>query len=362
MVQPSASSFSLFPSARTADHPAAALRPWVRQAKEKGCHLILFPLLPLTADGLLLAAASALAREAGLLLGFAATAKYSDVQIPPTEAVVPREAVPFAEAAFRAEAIQSAVTLSARGAYLFGPDGALVGHQAQTQMPPEDRAAGLHPGRALEPIPLPPPAPAGLKAGFLVGLDAWYPEVARILTLKGASLLLAPLAMPAPYNPWHQVAAMWQQVQQNQVFGLEACLVGLATTARPGAGGEGTFGGDTTGGGKTFAGRSAVFAPCEMTPGETGILAQMGVDPARIDPGSWADGISDAGSDQSGLVVADLDFSALQRTVDSYSLWEQQNLDFYRSFFPSVYDDSPSPPVRPGNRTGSDPGDGGEPR
>ncbi len=278
-------------------------RPWALQAKEAGCHLVLFPLLPVTLsdDGAFFGAVAALARETGLMLGFAAET--------------------------------SGPTGTARGGYLFGTDGRLLGRQAQTQVLPEERVGGIVPGTTLEPISLPPPAPAGLKAGFLVGSDAWYPEVARILTLKGAALLLAPVAMRAPYSPWRQVAAIWQQVQQNQVFGLEACLVGSGTA-------------------HSYAGRSAIFAPCEMTPGETGILAQIGVDPKAIDPGQWADGLSAAGSAEPGLVVADLDFDALQRTVDGYSLWEQQNLDFYRSFFPGVYGKTPA-----GSR---ETGDGGE--
>ena len=254
---------------------AAGLRPWVTQAKDRGCQLLLFPLLPVFPPSV----AMTLAEEAGFFVAGGGAGE----------------------------------------AFLAAPDGSVLGRQAQTQVPPHDRAAGQVPGQALEPFSLPPPAPTGLKAGFLVGPDAWYPEVARILTLKGASLLLAPEAMPAPYNPWFQVAGVWQEVQQNQVFGLEACLVGKGRET------------------STCAGRSGIFAPCEMTRGETGILGQIGVDETRLDPGQWADGLSVDGSDRPGLVVADLDFAALQGTVDAYSLWAQQNSDFYHAFFPGVY-------------------------
>ena len=286
---------------------AGGLRPWVQRAKAAGCHLVLFPALATAAGDDFLSSVAGLAGQAGLLLGFAAERPGAG-----------------------------------RVGFLFGPDGRLLGRQAQTQVSPEERDRDIIPGSTLEPIALPPPAPAGLKAGFLVSLDAWCPEVARILTLKGAALLLAPLAMPVPYSPWRQVAATWQQVQQNQVFGLEACLVGpvAAPTAAPpqatAAATQATAAAATQPA-SAYAGRSGIFAPCEMTPGETGILAQAGLDPAAIDPSKWADGLSAAGSDEPGLVVADLDFGALQRTVDAYSLWEQQNLDFYRSFFPGVY-------------------------
>jgi predicted amidohydrolase len=285
------------------------LRPWLDRAAAAGCDLVLFPAFPWPA------AASPLAGEPAAELAAVA----SDLA---------RE--------FRLILAPGAIVgAGQREALLFGPDGGLLGRQAQTHIPPEERGhvsptnprgsaepcspAGLVPGATLDPIPLPPPAPAGLRAGFLVGLDAWYPEVARILTLKGAALLLAPIAMPAPYNPWRQLAATWQQVQQNQVFGLEACAAGVWNSA-------------------PFAGRSAAFAPCEMSPGATGVLAQVGVNPAAAEVAAWGGGgMSSGAATDEALIVADLDFGALQTTVDAYPLWERQNAAFYARYFPKVY-------------------------
>ena len=178
----------------------------------------------------------------------------------------------------------------ANTAHLYAPDGSLAGSQAQTHLLPRERGMGLVPGDELGVFE----TEVG-KVGFLVGTDTWYPEVGRILALMGADIFLAPVAVPAPYSPWRQVAGLWQQVQGNQVFGLEAGLAGVL-------------------GGDRFEGRSAAMAPVEITPGETGTLA------AAPDPGAEA------------LVVADLDYEALRRVRDDYPIFRHLNPGLYRRY------------------------------
>ncbi len=135
-------------------------------------------------------------------------------------------------------------------ALVFDPRGEAVGFQDQTHLTRHEAGTGYLPGEQLEPFP----TPWG-KMGLVIGTDNYFPEVARILALGGARVLLAPHALPAPYNYWQQMSGLWPQVQQNQVFGLEALAVGEVA-------------------GKSFLGRSSIYAPCEITPGETGILYQ----------------------------------------------------------------------------------------
>ncbi|MHB1293402.1 MAG: hypothetical protein ACYC4R_00255 [Anaerolineae bacterium] len=75
------------------------------------------------------------------------------------------------------------------------------------------------------------------------------------------------------------MSRLWREVQANQVFGLESALAG---------------------GG--YWGQAAIYAPCEMLPDGSGVLAQ-------------------SPCDQGGAtVVASLDFTARQRVVDAYPI------------------------------------------
>ena len=193
----------------------------------------------------------------------------------------------------------SGTTLVAEGsgarheAWLFAPDGTLVGVQAQTHLTPHERAGGLVPGDDLTVVS----TPVG-EIGILVQTDLWIPEACRILALRGANLLLAPVAVPAPYPEAHQVRGLWQQVQQNQVFGVECGLTGELLGVR-------------------YQARPAVCAPCEMTDDESGWLAR-GVDGRPLS--------------------AVLDYPALQGVVDHYDIFARFNHPLYERYLPAVYD------------------------
>jgi len=186
---------------------------------------------------------------------------------------------------------------------LIGPDGKLIGRQWQTHLLPEERERGLVAGGDL----LTFRTEVG-RLGMLVGTDAWYPEVSRILALQGAEILLSLQAVRRPYTSWRQIAGIWQEVQQNQTFGVESCLHGHLRSPATGEKVE-------------FEGRSAIFAPCEMTPGETGIL-------------------NDA-PDGAGLVLARLDFAAREQVIERYPVLGLLNPRLYCRYFPTVYRSCP---------------------
>ncbi len=178
-------------------------------------------------------------------------------------------------------------------AWLFAPDGTLVGSQAQTHLTPRERDLGLSPGDDLAVFS----TPVG-EVGILVQTDLWIPEAFRLLALRGATLVLAPVAVPAPYPEAHQVRGLWQQVQQNQTFGVECGLSGEVL-------------------GERYESRPAVCGPCEMVEDGSGWLAR--------------------GGDGQALSAV-LDYPALQAAVDRYDVFAHFNYRLYERHLPAIYD------------------------
>lgn len=176
-------------------------------------------------------------------------------------------------------------------AALFDPQGHKIGEQFQTHLSKEEQAWGLARGEELQVWS----TPIG-NLGMVVGTDIWHPEVSRILALQGADLVLAPAAVPAPYNQWLQVAAMWQEVQQNQFFALENWLQGRI-------------------GSTLYQGNAPILAPCEMTPGETGYL-----------------------TNENKTSLAKLDFGKRQKVIEAYPILKHLNPPLYRNYLPALYE------------------------
>lgn len=175
-------------------------------------------------------------------------------------------------------------------ASLFDPQGRKLGEQRQTHLSRQERSQGFARGEEL-----PVWATELGTVGIVAGTDIWYPEVSRILALQGADLILAPAAVPGPYNPWLQLAGMWQQVQQNQFFALENWLRGNVL-------------------GIHCEGEAVILAPCEMTEGERGYLAR---EPE---------------------LVALLDFRRRKEVVRNYPLLDLLNRSLYRAYLPGLYE------------------------
>lgn len=181
----------------------------------------------------------------------------------------------------------SAPPLLYNTAYLFAPDGNVVGSQRQTHRTPQEIAWGLAQGDALRVFDI------GIaRVGFVVGADVAYPEVSRIFALQGANVLIHPAAYPTWHNE-HFLFDLWREVQANQVFGVQACPVGQ--------------------------GQSAIYAPVEMTDDHRGFLAQA------------------ARADVEEDVSATLDFDALQKVIDGYPIFDFFNYAFYARQFVEVY-------------------------
>lgn len=135
-------------------------------------------------------------------------------------------------------------------AYCFNPAGAVCCRQRQTHLTRDERSIGLSRGEELSLFSF-----NNLQVGMVVGSDARHPEVGRIFALLGADLLLHSGALEEGFNCWAQAAGMWSQVQQNQVWAVEAQLKGVIAD-------------------RSYAASSAVIGPCEITPGQSGYLAR----------------------------------------------------------------------------------------
>ncbi len=177
-------------------------------------------------------------------------------------------------------------------AAVFDPQGNLIGEQRQTHV--------AEPALAVADELTPIAVAEGVKIGLLLGKDAWHPEASRILALTGADILVAPLAPRAPYPAVEAMAGLWQEVQQNQAFGVEAGLQGSLGT-------------------RAYAGRAALFGPCEITPEQSGFLPQ---------PGYFVG---------TGSLVATLKAEDQRRIRREYPLLRQLNPALYRKHLPMLY-------------------------
>jgi omega-amidase len=178
---------------------------------------------------------------------------------------------------------------------VIAPDGRVMGWQQQTHLADAERGLELVAGDSLTVIETPV-----ARLGLLLGADVRYPEVGRILGLMGANVLVhqgAWRSADASASRAEWMARLWREVQANQVFGLES---------------------DLAGGG--YRGRAAVYAVCEMTDDKSGMLAQADADEGEA------------------LVVADLDFAALQAAVDHYPIYAMLNQEMYRRYLPGLYE------------------------
>lgn len=178
---------------------------------------------------------------------------------------------------------------------LFSPGGDLALIQLQTHLSQAEAQAGMAVGADLAVTDV-----AGHKVGIALGTDAWYPEVGRILALLGADTILAPTAVPAPYTVWRQTRGLWQIIQQNQVFGVEASLAGQWL-------------------GTTYQGRSRMFGPVEMTPDGRGVLSEVTSESVE------------------GEIVATLDSSDLEAARRAFPIFEHFNIGIYQAQLADAY-------------------------
>jgi predicted amidohydrolase len=196
------------------------------------------------------------------------------------------------EEVFGGLAREFAVTVVAPSAYLpdpvdgvirnlavvFSSDGQMVGRQAKVVLHPAD-ADLAQTGSTWDVI-----ATEVGQIGLILGSDVLYPEVGRLLAYQGAELLVVQAACTDQVLYQKLRAGSLARMQDNQLFTALSFLVGDNQLSRAQR--------------TPFTGKSAIFAPQELSPRSNGVLVEMG------------------NLSSEGVLAAQWDFAALR------DLWE----------------------------------------
>ncbi len=134
--------------------------------------------------------------------------------------------------------------------YIYDPSGSLIGIQRECRPGRADSISGISPGMDLNVYD----TLAG-KIGISLGSDSSSFEACRVLSQRGAEIILAPDVEREPANPYTELKGIWCRVQENLVYAVKASAVGEFM-------------------GVQLSGRSAIFAPIELTPNRDGYIAQ----------------------------------------------------------------------------------------
>jgi hypothetical protein len=102
------------------------------------------------------------------------------------------------------------------------------------------------------------------RLGVLIGQDIMYPELARLLAIQGADLLIGIAAIPGPAAGAMVRRAMALRTEENQIFGAASFLVGPNLLGQENV--------------TDYHGQSALLAPISLTVKGDGVLIETGTD------------------------------------------------------------------------------------
>jgi len=129
------------------------------------------------------------------------------------------------------------------------------------------------------------------KLALIISTDVFYPQISRMVALRGADIVLSPVGFIGEKNRALQVSGMWQEVQQNQFFAVESGFNGFL-------------------GEQSFWGESVIYAPLEMTEKGDGYLARS--------------------IGQQSLIIAELDNKKRKKAISKFDVLSQLNREFYQ--------------------------------
>jgi predicted amidohydrolase len=141
-------------------------------------------------------------------------------------------------------------------AYLFDVDGESLGYQDKLNLAPDEEELAT-PGTDLAVF-----STRHGRVGVLIGRDALYPELARLLAVKGADLLIGISASPGVAQANVIRSALALRAEENQVFTASSSLLGPNHLGRESL--------------EDFYGQSALLAPISLTARGDGVLVQVG--------------------------------------------------------------------------------------
>jgi len=142
--------------------------------------------------------------------------------------------------------------------YLFDVAGEVVGFQDKLNLAFDERDLAT-PGTTLTTLET-----RGVRMGLVLGIDALYPEVARLLAMQGADLLVSINASPGVAQARALRAALAVRAEENQVLAACSFLLGPNYLGRENR--------------EDLFGQSALVAPISLTERGDGILVQAGTD------------------------------------------------------------------------------------
>lgn len=178
-------------------------------------------------------------------------------------------------------------------AYLFGPQGEIVGTQDKTHPDGLEIDMGLTLGKELKVFD----TRLG-RLAFPVCMDATYFETFKILKHLGAQIIIIPNFNIEPFHQYLALRGIWPRVQESGVYGLKSAMVGDLYALQ-------------------LTGQAGVYAPFELTDDRTGVLAQS------------------ASFDQDNLIIASLDLTRLETYHSVY--FGDSNPRLYRRYIPEIY-------------------------
>jgi len=142
--------------------------------------------------------------------------------------------------------------------YLFDVAGEIVGYQDKLNLTADEQGLAS-PGSTLNVLQT-----RHGRLGIVIGLDALYPEVSRLLAMQGADLLIGISASPGVAQARAVRSALAMRVEENQVFAACSFLLGPNYLGRENR--------------EDLYGQSALLAPISLTAKGDGILLQAGTD------------------------------------------------------------------------------------
>jgi predicted amidohydrolase len=179
-------------------------------------------------------------------------------------------------------------------AYLFGPQGELIGTQDKVHPTEMEIDAGVAFGDELKVFE----TSLG-RLAFPVCMDATYFETFKILKRLGAQMIIIPIFNMEAFEYYFTLRGIWPRVQESGVYGLKSAMVGDLYALK-------------------LTGQAGAYAPLELTGDRSGVLAEA------------------ESFDRDDLIIADLDLTRLETYRSDY--FSDSNPPLYRKYFPEVYD------------------------
>lgn len=142
--------------------------------------------------------------------------------------------------------------------YVFDVDGEVLGYQDKLNLAPDEQDLAA-PGNEINVLQT-----RYGRMGLLIGRDALYPEISRLLAMQGADLFVGIVASPGAAQARVIRSALALRAEENQVYVVSSFLIG---TNHMGAENR-----------EDFYGQSALLAPISLTVKGDGVLTQVGTD------------------------------------------------------------------------------------